>query len=73
MNLFQRQGIGSAIVKMLMDYLEEHAPYNSYVGLMASKGLEDFYSRYGFISKPNEFFGPGMTQFWGRNGEMTES
>lgn len=70
---YQKKGIGSEIVKLLMDYLEENAPYNSYVGLMAAKGLEGFYSRYGFISRPNEYFGPGMTQFWGRNGEMTES
>lgn len=70
---YQKRGIGSEIVKLLMEYLEENAPYNSYVGLMASKGLEGFYSKYGFISRPNEYFGPGMTQFWGRNGEMTEN
>ena len=70
---FQNKGIGSEIVTLLMDYLEENAPFNSYIGLMASKGLEKFYSRYGFISRPNDFFGSGMTQFWGRAGEMTEN
>lgn len=70
---FQKRGIGSKIVKMLMDFLEENAPINSYVGLMASKGLEKFYSKYGFIERPNEYFGCGMTQFWGRKGEMSES
>jgi predicted GNAT family N-acyltransferase len=70
---FQKQGIGSKIVKLLMDFLEENAPINSYIGLMSAKGLENFYSKYGFIKRPNEYFGAGMTQFWGRNGEMTES
>lgn len=70
---YQRRGIGSEIVRLLMEYLAENAPFNSYVGLMAGKGLEKFYSRYGFISRPNEFMGPGMTQFWGRAGEMSES
>ena len=30
---FQKRGVGSKIVKMLMDYLEENAPINSYTTL----------------------------------------
>lgn len=70
---YQRKGIGSEILNLLMGYLKEHAGYNSYVGLMAAKGMDKFYSKYGFISRPNDHFGPGMTQFWGRGGEMTEN
>ena len=70
---FQKRGIGSKIVQLLMDFLEENAPINSYIGLMSAKGLEKFYSKYGFIERPNEYFGAGMTQFWGRKGEMSEN
>jgi len=70
---FQKKGIGSRIVQLLMDYLEENAVINSYIGLMSAKGLEKFYSKYGFMERPNEYFGAGMTQFWGRKGEMSES
>lgn len=70
---YQRRGIGSEIVRLLMEYLQENAPFNSYVGLMAAKGLEKFYARYGFVSRPNDFMGPGMIQFWGRAGELSES
>ena len=34
----------------------------AYAVLMASKGKEAFYERYGFISRPNEKQGAGMQQ-----------
>lgn len=69
---YQRQGIGKGLMARVMDYLTKHAPLNAYVGLMAARGREDFYKPYGFIERPNEQFGAGMIQFWGRLGEQSE-
>jgi GNAT superfamily N-acetyltransferase len=70
---FQKKGIGTKIVELLIAYIEKNGVYNSYVGLFSAKGLEKFYSKFGFIERPNEYFGSGMTQFWGRKGGMEES
>jgi GNAT superfamily N-acetyltransferase len=69
---FQKKGIGTKIVELLFEYLAEKATYNSYIGVMSAKNMQPFYSRFGFFERPNEHFGPGMTQFWGRKGESTE-
>jgi hypothetical protein len=49
--------------------INKNGVYNSYVGLLAAKGLGNFYNKFGFIERPNDFFGPGMSQFWGRKLE----
>ena len=61
---FQKKGIGSKIMDMIMNYLKTNASVNSYIGLMSAKGLENFYSKYEFMKRPNENFGSGMTQKW---------
>jgi GNAT superfamily N-acetyltransferase len=65
---FQRQGIGTAMMNRIMGYVQSHASENSIVGLMAAKGRETFYERYGFVKRPNEKLGCGMTIFWSRTG-----
>ena len=70
---YQKQGIGTKIIELIMEYINKNGVYNSYVGLLAAKGLGKFYNKFGFIERPNDFFGPGMSQFWGRKGEMEES
>lgn len=70
---YQHQGIGTKIVELLMEYIKRNGVYNSYVGLLAAKGLEKFYNKFDFIERPNNFFGSGMSLFWGRKGEMEES
>ncbi|HEY3424595.1 MAG TPA: GNAT family N-acetyltransferase [Negativicutes bacterium] len=60
----QRTGIGSAVMKRIMSYINEHACSGAIVGLMAAKGKEDFYKKFGFWKRPNENFGHGMVQFW---------
>lgn len=59
---FQGHGIGSAIIDMLLKYVEEHTPIGgrASVQLIAEKGKEDFYINRGFKLIPHEFCGSGM-------------
>jgi GNAT superfamily N-acetyltransferase len=61
---FQRRGIGARIMDRVMEYIRLHANQNSVVGLMAAKGVEPFYTAYGFRVRPNDALGAGMTIFW---------
>ena len=67
---YQRQGIGTALMNKIMEYIRTHARDNTVIGLMAAKGKEPFYERYGFTIRPNENLGSGMTMFW--KTEITE-
>jgi GNAT superfamily N-acetyltransferase len=60
----QGKGIGAALMDAVMGYIRAHASHNSVVGLMSAKGKEGFYVRYGFIARPNDRLGCGMTIFW---------
>lgn len=60
---FQRKKIGTLVMDKIMGYINSKSVNNSIVGLMSSTGKEDFYSKYGFIKRPNEKMGCGMTQF----------
>lgn len=59
---FQRQGIGTAIIHNLLDYVEKNTPPGgrSSVSLIAEKGKEAFYETLGFKKIPHEFCGSGM-------------
>ena len=61
---YQRQGIGTELMKAVMCYISSNASHNSIIGLMAAKGKEDFYTRFGFTVHPNENQGSGMTLYW---------
>jgi GNAT superfamily N-acetyltransferase len=60
----QRRGIGGRLMAQVMAYVAAHALPGAVVGLMAAKGKEPFYERYGFAARPSERYGCGMTQFW---------
>lgn len=64
---FQGQGIGRAMMDMIMEYIRLHASQNSVVGLMSAVGKEQFYEHYGFTRRPNDKMGCGMTIFWPGN------
>jgi len=51
-------------MEFVMNYVKSSAPKGSIlqIGLMASKGKEAFYERFGFVSRPNEKQGAGMQQ-----------
>ncbi len=65
---FQGMGIGKTIMKMVMEYfsgiLEEGDKI--FINLMAAKGRESFYKQFGFIERPNDELGSGMTQWLSR-------
>ena len=56
----QRQGIGKMIMTELLRYLENVGGKNTNIGLMCSKGRENFYKEFGFTERPNEKFGSGI-------------
>jgi ribosomal protein S18 acetylase RimI-like enzyme len=64
---YQHQGIGTCMMDRIMAYIRTYAPHNSIIGLMAAKGKEPFYEKYGFVTRPNDGLGSGMTIFWERN------
>ena len=61
---YQGQGIGRALMEQVMKFIdslieEDHFMYSC---LLAAKGKEEFYNKFGFITRPNELSGAGMFQ-----------
>jgi len=46
---WQRKGVGTALMKGLMQWLDAHVTSPSLVGLFAREGLEPFYQQFGFL------------------------
>ena len=61
---YQRQGIGTQMMDAIMAYIRAHASQNTIIGLMSAVGKEAFYEKYGFMIRPTEKYGAGMTMFW---------
>jgi ribosomal protein S18 acetylase RimI-like enzyme len=59
----QNSGLGAVLMEHIERYLSVHAIKGSTVGLLAAKGKEGFYSRYGYISRPSDSLGNGMCRF----------
>lgn len=57
---YQKKKLGYGIMKLIMEYLDENAPPNSYITLMAAKGKEEFYEKFGFFKRPTDEYGCGM-------------
>jgi ribosomal protein S18 acetylase RimI-like enzyme len=57
---YQRKGVGKLLMRALMGYVDMVANQNTNIGLMCSKGREEFYKGFGFITRPDEKFGSGM-------------
>jgi GNAT superfamily N-acetyltransferase len=60
---WQRRGLGTGIMTLLMEYIETHASPATFVGLFSAMGRHTFYEKFGFIVRPNENMGPGMLFF----------
>jgi len=60
--LYQKQGIGSRIIDMLVEHVEKETPTNgrSSIQLIAEKGMEEFYIKKGFKLIPHEYCDSGM-------------
>lgn len=54
------QGIGRALVEAIIKQLRQVIPLSATVGLMAADGQSEFYTKFGFITRPSSGFGPGM-------------
>ena len=59
---YQGRGIGTEIVNRLLEYLENQTPENgrTSVQLIAEKGKETYYEKFGFRKVPHETSGSGM-------------
>ena len=60
---FRGQGVGRLIVEALLAEVLKRAPIGATVGLMAARGKEGFYEKFGFTRRPTERLGAGMTRF----------
>lgn len=60
--VFQKYGIGTNIMNMLLKYVEDKTPVGgrSSIQLIAEKGKEPFYENLGFKLIPHDFCGSGM-------------
>ncbi|MEN6348423.1 MAG: GNAT family N-acetyltransferase [Syntrophomonas sp.] len=61
---YQSKGIGSAIIRQLIDWAGANAPCNSRLWLFAAEGREGFYERLGFERLPASGKGAGMHWIW---------
>ena len=55
---YQGKGLGKIIMNEVMQYLDDNANHNSFIGLMAAEGVEKFYHKFGFKTRPTS--SPGM-------------
>jgi ribosomal protein S18 acetylase RimI-like enzyme len=61
---YQKMGIGTLLMQSIMNFLDNNISPQTVVGLMASKGKEPFYEKYGFTKRPSERRGHGMFRIW---------
>jgi ribosomal protein S18 acetylase RimI-like enzyme len=57
---FQNNGLGRRLMDELISYLRGNANSGAFVGLMAAKGLEEYYESFGFKARDED--APGMYQ-----------
>lgn len=59
---YQGQGLGRALIENLFQYMKATIPegYQVMISIVAAKGKDKFYEKFGFVTRPNETFGPGM-------------
>ncbi|MHB8835993.1 MAG: GNAT family N-acetyltransferase [Candidatus Methylomirabilia bacterium] len=55
---YQRKGVGSKMLGIVLGYLETVAEPGAFVGLMAAPGTEAFFAKHGFAARPDD--APGM-------------
>ena len=62
---YQGQGLGRTLMNDAMAYIKSLVKpgYKVMVSLMAAQGKEDFYKKFGFITRPDETHGSGMCQW----------
>ena len=53
-------GIGRLIMNEIEGFLSENTSNNSFIGLMAAEGVEEFYHKFGYMTR--ERSKPGMSK-----------
>jgi GNAT superfamily N-acetyltransferase len=63
---YQGQGIGRSLVEQIIQRMKDDMKpgYKVKLNLMAAKGKEPFYEKFGFVVRPNENLGAGMDQWF---------
>lgn len=59
----QKLGIGDVLMQEIESYLSATAAKGATIGLLAAKGKEPFYSRFGYLTRPSDSLGNGMCKF----------
>lgn len=64
---YQKRGIGRYMVEQSIDYLKKQIKeeWRIMLVLVAAKGKEEFYEKFGFLQRPNENKGAGMDMWLG--------
>ncbi len=60
---YQNKGLGAMVMKEIELYLSENAKKGSTIGLLAAKGKEGFYTKYGYYERSGDPLGKGMCKF----------
>ena len=62
---YQGKGIGGAMIEKTLEYIKSVARDGEsfLVLLLAAKGKEGFYEKFGFVRRPDEQYGAGMSQW----------
>lgn len=58
---YRGAGLGAVVMKHLIEQVRKVALPGATIGLMSALDKEDFYKRFGFVSRPNSKYGAGMT------------
>jgi len=61
---WQGKGVGSAIINEIMAHVREVAVPGAIASLMSVKGKESFYEKVGFVQRPDEQRGSGMSIYF---------
>ena len=60
----QQEGVGSAIMEKIMAHVDACAVPGAIASLLAIKGKEEFYTRFGFEERPDDTHGAGMSKYY---------
>lgn len=60
---YRNKKIGTMVLNKLLEYISNNSSKDTCIYLMSAKNKEEFYKKFGFISRPNEKYGPGMILF----------
>jgi predicted N-acetyltransferase YhbS len=67
---YQGKGIGGEIMSRVMMYINDNIAQGQgkSIILMSAKGKEEFYEKFGFVKRPTDNVGCGMTQWIKKEG-----